>query len=63
MRRKHFAPPYFIDVTAPVLGATEVVGDGHLLWRVWCKHCERLHYHGPAEGHLGEPQWRAGKKL
>ena len=45
------APPYFIDVSAPVSGALPVTVDGRVLWRVWCKHCERYHYHGPGEGH------------
>ena len=44
-------PPCFIEVTAPVLGATEVVVDGRVLWRVWCKNCGHHDYHGPAEGH------------
>jgi hypothetical protein len=44
-------PPYFVDLDAPVLGATEVTVDGRVLWRVWCKHCGHHHYHGPAEGH------------
>ena len=44
-------PPYFIDVSAPALGAEEVTVDGRVLWRVWCKHCGHYHYHGPAEGH------------
>jgi len=44
-------PPYFIAPDAPVLGAVPVPVDGRVLWRVWCKHCERHHYHGPGAGH------------
>ncbi len=44
-------PPHFIDVEAPVLGATEVTVNGRTLWRIWCRHCKRHHWHGPGEGH------------
>ncbi len=40
-----------LDLDAPVLSAYEVLVDGRVLWRVWCKHCGEYHYHGPAEGH------------
>ncbi len=40
-----------LDLDAPVLSAHEVLVDGRVLWRVWCKHCDAYHYHGPAEGH------------
>ena len=42
---------YFVDLDAPVLGATEVTVGGRVLWRVWCKHCRRRHCRGPAAGH------------
>ena len=44
-------PPSFVDLDARVLGATPMTVDGRALWRVWCKHCERHHWHGPSEGH------------
>ncbi len=40
-----------LDLDAPVLPAHEVVVDGRVLLRVWCKHCGEYHYRGPAEGH------------
>ena len=46
-------PPYFLDLDAPTVPAYErryPVTD-RLLWTVWCKHCERWHWHGPGEGH------------
>ena len=45
-------PPYFVDLGAPVLGATPVTVGGRVLWRIWCKHCRHHHFHGPAAGHL-----------
>ena len=43
---------YFLDLDAPTVPAYErryPVTD-RLLWTVWCKHCERWHWHGPGEG-------------
>ena len=40
-----------LDLDAPVLPAEQVEVDGRILWRVWYKHCEEYHYHGPAPGH------------
>lgn len=40
-----------VDLDAPVLAAEEVLVEGRRLWRVWCRHCDAWHYHGPMEGH------------
>jgi hypothetical protein len=40
-----------ISLDAPMLPAEEVQIGGVTCWRVWCRHCQAWHYHGPAEGH------------
>ena len=42
---------HHIDLDAPTIGCDEVISDGRLLWRFFCRHCCRFHYHGPAQGH------------
>src|SRR5687768_14357514 len=44
-------PPYFLDLDAPTLGAEAVSVAGVTRWRVWCRHCQAWHLHGPGEGH------------
>lgn len=44
-------PPCFLNLDAPTLGAESVKVDGVVMWRVWRKHCQEWHYHGPGEGH------------
>jgi hypothetical protein len=59
-----------ISLDAPTLPAAEVVVHGVTRWRVWCRHCNEWHYHGPAEGHReahchepSSPYWRNGYNL
>ena len=59
-----------IDLNAPTLLAYEITVDGVTRWRVWCKHCQSWHFHGPAEGHReahchdsNSPYWRNGYNL
>jgi hypothetical protein len=40
-----------VDLEAPVLPAYKAVIKGFTHWLVWCKYCERWHWHGAAEGH------------
>jgi hypothetical protein len=42
-----------IDLDAPVLRAYRVRSKrtGAMRFRVWCRHCDGWHYHGPGEGH------------
>jgi hypothetical protein len=44
-------PPHYLDLDAPTLSAVEVLIDGRILWRIWCRYCRGFHYHGPGEGH------------
>ena len=59
-----------IDLDAPTLPAEQVRIKGTMRWRVWCRHCEAWHHHGPAEGHReahcqgsSSPYWRSGYNL
>ena len=59
-----------INLDAPVLSAYEVNNDGVIHWVVWCKHCQKRHWHGAAEGHReahckdpASPYWRTGYNL
>ncbi len=59
-----------IDLSAPVLTAEPVEVDGVTKYRVWCKHCEIWHFHGPMEGHRiahctdpASPYWKTGYNL
>ena len=59
-----------LDLDAPTLLANEITVDGVTRWRVWCKHCQSWHFHGPAEGHReahchdsNSPYWRSGYNL
>ena len=59
-----------LDLDAPTLPAHEITVDGVTRWRVWCKHCQSWHFHGPAEGHReahchdsNSPYWRSGYNL
>ena len=61
---------HLIDLDAPVLSAYEVVLKGAVRWLVWCKHCEKWHGHGAAEGHREahcidstSPYWKTGYNL
>lgn len=41
-----------LNLDAPTLPAEAITDDdGHILWRVWCKHCNNWHFHGPGDGH------------
>ena len=44
-------PPDVLRLDAPTLTSERVKADGRVLWRVWCRCCEKWHYHGPALGH------------
>lgn len=44
-------PPYFLNLDAPTFPAVEAAEAGRTVWRVWCRHCETWHVHGPGEGH------------
>lgn len=44
-------PPYFLNLDAPTLPAEPVTIDGVEMWRIWCKHCQEWHCHGPGEVH------------
>jgi hypothetical protein len=59
-----------IDLEAPVLPAYETEIEGVKRWMVWCKHCQRWHRHGAAEGHReahcndsASPYWKSGYNL
>jgi hypothetical protein len=59
-----------IDLDVPVLPAFEAVVKGITHWVVWCKHCEKWHWHGSAEGHReahckdsSSPYWNTGYNL
>jgi hypothetical protein len=40
-----------VNLDAPMLPTYEAVSKGTVRWLVWCKHCQKWHRHGPAEGH------------
>jgi hypothetical protein len=59
-----------VDLDAPVLPAYERVVEGVMNWAVWCAHCEKWHFHGPADGHReahctdpASPYWKTGYNL
>ena len=59
-----------IDLDAPVLPAYEAEIGGSTHWLVWCKHCNKWHRHGAAEGHReahcndsSSPYWKTGYNL
>lgn len=59
-----------IDIEAPVLPAYEATIRGVVQWLVSCRHCEKWHRHGPAEGHRvahcrdrSSPYWKTGYNL
>jgi hypothetical protein len=41
-----------VDLDAPVLPAYEKIVGGVTKWVVWCKHSQKWHSHGAAEGRL-----------
>jgi hypothetical protein len=63
-------PHKFIDLDAPTLGAEPVQTKGGKRWRVWCKHRNAWHIHGPGDGHRearyfdsSSPYWKTGYNL
>ena len=62
--------PGAIDLDAPVLPAYEAVIEGVTHRVVWCKFCNKWHWHGAAEGHReahckdsASGYWRQGYNL
>ena len=45
------SPPYFFHPHAPTFPSEQVKVNDRVLWRVWYRHCEAWHHHGPAPGH------------
>ena len=59
-----------IDLDAPTLPAERIKVKGVVRWRVWCRHSEEWHDHGPAEGAprgalpgFEQRYWRTGYNL